>query len=141
MFKTFVLTAALAMATAGAALADTTATERLTDPVWKNQPDEHFLRAFYPDRAFRMERSGYAVVSCTVSADGRLGNCKVFGQQPDDQGFGSALMKISEQMQMQPTSASGAPTAGRTIELGARFTASSAADPDRPVVELVTVQR
>jgi len=113
----------------------------LTDPVWKTRPDERELKLYYPERAFRMGMSGFAVITCTVDDVGKLANCETYGEQPRGQAFGIALTKIAKRMQMEPISASGAPTSGRTIRLGARYKATSSVNLDGLIVELVTVQQ
>lgn len=113
----------------------------LTDPVWKAGPSGRDLKLFYPQRALGGGVSGFAVVSCTVGGGGELGGCAIWGEQPRGEGFGAALLRIAQYMRAAPTSASGAPTPGRTVRLGARFTAASIAGVDDQTVEVVTVQR
>ena len=146
MLKTFILATMLvgSAATSGAAGSENASPaipNLLIDPVWKTQPEESFLRLFYPDRAFRMGKNGLAVISCTVSDIGKLSDRKINGEQPKGEAFGYALLKIATRLQLEPTSASGAPTAGRRIKLGARYTAVSSMDPSKLLVELVTVQQ
>jgi TonB family protein len=93
----------------------------LTDPVWRAQPVGSELWKFYPDLAFWEGINGVAVIACTVTDAGQLTNCKIYGEDPKREGFGFALTKIANFMAVEPASASGMPTAGRTVRLGAQF--------------------
>jgi protein TonB len=51
------------------------------------------MARYYPDRAQRMEVSGKATISCTVTAKGTLESCSVVSENPADMGFGDAALK------------------------------------------------
>lgn len=101
--------------------ADGSAQPALTDPVWKSHPSAAHLADFYPERALRMGIGGDAVARCIVAASGHLGDCELVSQQPDDQAFGSVLLKLVPIVKVEPTTASGAPTVGRPIYVQAKF--------------------
>jgi hypothetical protein len=119
----------------------------LTDPVWKARPADDALWNFYPDGSMRRGINGFAVISCRVGENGDLDACQVYGENPKNGGFGAALLKVSKYMLLDRLSASGAPTAGRTIKIGASFQCSpfgSRVSSDAPTtldIELVTVQQ
>lgn len=139
----FVILLAGLCASASFVAADPTSdpTALLTDPVWKAGPSDRDLKLFYPVQALSGGVSGFAVVSCTIGAGGALGGCVAMGEDPRGQGFAGALLKIASYMRAAPTSAGGAPTLGRTVRLGARFSAPSITGVDDERVEVVTVQR
>jgi protein TonB len=69
-----------------------------------------------------MEVSGRAEISCTVLATGKLTNCSVLSEDPPDQQFGDAAMKLSKLFKMRPQTKDGAPTSGGTVRIPIRFT-------------------
>jgi TonB family protein len=114
------LSATLLVLTASPAHAQPT-NALLTDPVWKARPSDRELKDYYPNRAFRFGLEGAAIITCVVGEAGTLDECVISGEQPKDQAFGAALLKISRNMQMEVISENGAPTRGRLVKLGAKF--------------------
>jgi hypothetical protein len=96
-------------------------TQVLADPVWKSRPADDELWKFYPDRAYREGIDGFAVVACVIDGSGALRLCRIDGEQPKREGFGFVLTKLAERMQAELTSASGLPTPGRVVRIGAHF--------------------
>ena len=68
-----------------------------------------------------MEVSGKAEISCTVMASGKVANCNVISEDPSDQGFGDAALKLSKLFKMRPQSRDGVPTSGGTVRIPIRF--------------------
>lgn len=94
----------------------------ITDPVWTLLPAPNLLKEFYPDRAVRMGVNGDATASCTIGPAGDLIDCWISSEKPSNQDFGTALLKITTCVKIDPRTAGGAPAPGRTIRLGAHFT-------------------
>lgn len=67
---------------------------------WLRKPTEAELQAAYPTSA--KETSGEARLTCTVSAAGVLGNCRVVSETPRDLGFGAAALNLISKFQMRP---------------------------------------
>lgn len=55
---------------------------------WSRPPRPSFPRSAYA--------SGYAVVSCLMTAEGRLDDCVLEAQQPSDSAFGRAAMRATD---------------------------------------------
>ncbi len=65
--------------------------------------------------------AGRAVIACTVQLDLTLGDCAVQSEEPPDQGFGAAALKLSTLFKMQPVTRDGQPTTGGKIVIPIRF--------------------
>ena len=68
-----------------------------------------------------MDVSGRAEISCTVLANGKLSDCSVVSEDPADQQFGDAALKLSKLFKMRPQTKDGAPTSGGTVRIPIRF--------------------
>jgi len=90
------------------------------NPVWILTPNGDAFARFYPDRAQRMSVSGQAVLHCVVAAEGTL-SCYVASEDPPDQSFGAAALKLSKLFKMGPVTRDGAPTASGEINIPIRF--------------------
>ena len=64
---------------------------------------------------------GRATISCSVTAKGTLESCSVISEEPADQEFGSAAMRMSKLFKMKPKSLDGAPVDGGTVRIPLRF--------------------
>jgi periplasmic protein TonB len=93
----------------------------ITNPDWLRQPDADDLARFYPDRAARMSVGGRAVLHCAVTVSGTLTECSVASEEPSDQEFGSAALKMSKLFKMRPQTRDGVPVAGGQINIPIRF--------------------
>jgi protein TonB len=76
---------------------------------------------YYPDRAQRLEVSGKAEISCQVLQTGKVTGCTVVSEDPSDQGFGDAALKLSKLFKMKPLSKDGVPTSGASVRIPIRF--------------------
>jgi len=92
-----------------------------TQPDWLRKPSAEDLAKYFPDRAQRMGVNGKATISCTVNARGLLEGCSVVSEDPSDQGFGEAAIKMSKLFKMRPMSKDGAPVDGGTVRIPLRF--------------------
>ena len=93
----------------------------ITKPDWVHLPSADDFARFYPDRAQRLEFSGSATISCTVSASGTLYGCEVMSEEPPDMGFGQAAIKMSKFFKMKPQTTDGAAVEGATLLLPLHF--------------------
>jgi protein TonB len=93
----------------------------ITSPDWLRKPSGEDIARYYPERAQRMNVGGRATLSCTVNARGTLENCSVISEEPGDQDFGSAAMRMSKLFKMRPMTRDGAPVAGGTVRIPIRF--------------------
>lgn len=94
----------------------------ITNPDWARRPSGEDVARYYPDRAMRMNIEGRATLSCQVTAKGTLENCSVDSEEPADQDFGSAAMRMSKLFRMRPKTQDGAPVEGGTVRIPIRFT-------------------
>jgi len=67
-----------------------------------------------------MSISGHAVLHCNVSAQGTV-SCSIASEDPPDEGFGQAALKMQHFFKMKPMSRDGVPVAGGTINIPIRF--------------------
>jgi protein TonB len=93
----------------------------ITQPDWLRKPSGEDINRYYPDRASRMGVDGKATISCTVNSRGLLENCSIVSEDPGDQGFGDAAIKMSKLFKMRPMSKDGAPVDGGTVRIPLRF--------------------
>jgi periplasmic protein TonB len=87
----------------------------IRDPRWISQPGADEFARFYPERALRMGKEGEATLRCQVSADGRLHDCQVSGETPQNFGFGQAAIKLARYMRIAPKTVDGRPVDGGAL--------------------------
>ena len=88
------------------------ASDRVTDPDWRTLPSGHEINNYFPQWAARSAISGSAAALCKIGAAGDLVGCRILREDPRDQAFGLALLRITSRMKMNPTTKSGTPLAG-----------------------------
>jgi protein TonB len=93
----------------------------ITDPDWAHKPSGEDIARYYPERAQRLNVEGRATLSCTVNARGGLDACSISSEEPENQDFGSAAMKLSKLFKMRPQTKDGAPVDGGKINIPIRF--------------------
>jgi protein TonB len=93
----------------------------ITQPDWASRPSGDDISRYYPGRAERMEIGGKAEISCQVLSNGKLTGCTVVSEEPADQEFGDAALKLSKLFKMKPQSKDGVPTNGGTVRIPIRF--------------------
>ncbi|MFT4255241.1 MAG: TonB family protein [Caulobacter sp.] len=113
------LALAVSLAVAGPALADPAPPVReLTDGiVWKSKPGPMDLDRYYPEEARRKALSGWALMRCRVSAEGRMEACRAPASSPEDAHFDDMALKLASHFRMAPTTTDGRPVGGAMITI------------------------
>jgi protein TonB len=93
----------------------------ITQPDWIRRPNADDLAQYYPDRAQRLGVAGSAELACTVTQQGTLTECSVANEEPSDQGFGTAALKMTRLFKMRPQTRDGQPVGGAKINIPIRF--------------------
>jgi TonB family protein len=79
------------------------------------------INPVYPKAAFRAGVSGRATLSCEVSVEGRLQDCKVIDETPPGYDFGDAALKLSRYFRMTPQLRDGVPVGGAKVTFPVAF--------------------
>ncbi|HEV2531085.1 TonB family protein [Phenylobacterium sp.] len=90
--------AALAIALAGLGSAQA----QTSNADWLRKPTRDQLLSVWPPAALKRQVKGSATVSCTVTVQGALRDCKVTEESPPGMGFGSAALALTPQFLMRP---------------------------------------
>ena len=72
------------------------------DPNWVRQPNGQDLANVFPTKALEQRIGGRATISCDVTVEGFLQNCKVRSETPAGLGFGQAGLQLAPQFRMSP---------------------------------------
>jgi protein TonB len=104
---------------AGAPAAAQTVTAAGAEPHWLKQPSTADMAAVYPRVGARLGHYGRVTLNCAVQPDGSLAHCEVVSEDPGDEGFGDAALKLSRLYRMAPPERS--PLPRPTIDVPVRF--------------------
>ena len=89
------------------------------EPHWLKQPSSEDIAAVYPRVGARLGHYGRVTLNCTVQPDGSLARCEILSEDPADEGFADAALKLSKLYKV--ASPDGAPLAKTTVEVPIRF--------------------
>ncbi|HLZ75178.1 TonB family protein [Phenylobacterium sp.] len=104
----------------------------ITMPDWAAKPDGRDVVAVYPKPALMAHVEGSVTIGCEVGVEGRLHECKVLKEDPAEQGFGEAALKLSAFFRMLPMTKDGHPVAGGVIRIPVRFQLQPTLIPTEP---------
>jgi protein TonB len=90
-------------------------------PVWIKLPTARDYADDYPSAAVGRVKQGHVVMSCDVTADGRLDPCTITVEDPPGYGLGAAALTVAKRFQMGPADKDGAATVGRAIVIPITF--------------------
>ncbi len=117
LFLAFVL--ALPLFVAGwPAMAQSVATDD-AGPRWLKQPSPADVVSVYPRTAARLGHYGRVKLSCAVQPDGRLARCDIVSEDPPDEGFADAALKLTKLYKV--AAPDGSPLPRTTVEIPIRF--------------------
>lgn len=94
---------------------------------------------YYPRAALEQGRGGAVMVECVVAENGRL-DCTPLHEFPADLGFGQAVVDMSREWRMAPTTSAGVSTAGSRIRRAIRFVPGPPAELLDVTSEIATLQ-
>jgi len=89
------------------------------EPHWLRQPSSTDVAAVYPRVGARLGHYGRVMLSCMVQPDGSLARCEVLSEDPADEGFADAALKLSKLYKL--ASPDGSPLPKTTVEVPIKF--------------------
>jgi len=57
---------------------------------------------FYPDKAKKANKEGFAKIECRVTETSNLTDCKILSEEPEGYGFGEATIKLFSKVTLKP---------------------------------------
>jgi protein TonB len=93
----------------------------ITNPDWLRRPTNEDMVRYYPPRANTLEKEGSATISCVVTEQGTMSNCRVVSETPSGFQFGDAALKMSKIFKMRPKTEDGRPVGGASWSTTIRF--------------------
>jgi TonB family protein len=114
-----------ALAAIGLAAAASSALAADTPPNWRHRPTPEELLAVWPRAALERGVDGKAVITCKVSVQGGLYDCRVERETPPNLGFGAAALALVPQFLMTPKLHDGTPVEGAEVTMPVNFSGAS----------------
>lgn len=93
-----------------------------TKPSMRASPPQERWTAVYPAEAARQSLPGVAKLRCNVTKAGDLTECVVVSEEPAEQGFGEAALKLAEETKVNPGTVDGETIDGAQLVLPFKFT-------------------
>jgi TonB family protein len=93
----------------------------IVEPDWQRFPTVEDMAKYYPKAALKEDLAGRAVISCMVTLEGRLADCRATAAWPEGAGFGEAAVAMSEVFRMRPQTKGGKPVAGGRVTIPLEF--------------------
>ncbi len=93
----------------------------IRDPTWIRMPSGADVNRVYPERAITFDKTGSALVQCSVTASGDLTRCTALSETPEHFGFASAALKLVQRYQMSPRTEDGRPVDGAVVQIPIKF--------------------
>lgn len=123
MRSVWILASTLALSVAPSSAAAPTQPEApaFTAPDWRRRPSIEEMFVVWPKEAMQRGRGGRGTISCKISVQGMLFDCRVVSEEPAGAGFGAAAIALTPQFLMKPPMMDGKPVAGGTVEIPIRF--------------------
>lgn len=107
----------------------------IQQPDWLERPKYEVLAEAYPKLAMALNIEGRATISCRVTAEGKVADCKVLSDSPTGLGFGEAALSLTPTFKMIPKKVDGQSVDGGTVQIPLHF----ALPPSRPLTRGDTV--
>jgi len=76
---------------------------------WLKKPTPQDLRAVFPTEAYKKGTSGWAIIDCVATVQGRLTECVPIDEFPAGLEFGGAAIALTPQFVMKPATLNGTP--------------------------------
>jgi TonB family protein len=89
----------------------------VTSPDWVSRPSGDDVAQYYPTFAQFFGLTGEGKISCSVTTEGSLTDCRVYSEVPVGFGFGDAAIKMSALFRMKPETLDGVPVGGARVNI------------------------
>jgi protein TonB len=89
------------------------------EPHWLKRPSSDDIVAVYPKVGARLGHYGRVILSCAVQPDGSLSRCQVVSEDPGDEGFADAALKLTKLYKMG--SPDGLPLSRTEVQVPIKF--------------------
>ena len=90
----------------------------ITKPVWTRMIDPKTVQSLFPAKAATAGlKAGKGTVDCILDHAGHLTQCKSVDEEPADEGFGEAIIRVAGALAINPWTTQGRPVDGAHIRL------------------------
>jgi len=88
---------------------------------WVRKPTQSEILKVWPAAAWAKGEGGQGTISCLVSLQGAVSDCRVDEEDPPGQGVGAAALGLAPHFRLTTWTAEGLPTVGGTIGIPLRY--------------------